>query len=362
MIIESYEVMASSQRTSLTVQSTRLTAKRETGAASGVLARPEENSRDNVTISDAVKDMYKQQKEDSHRYLAQKANAPSVTKTRNGQKTPMTPEQLKITLIEMMIEMMTGKKVKLKVFTPEEYEETPRDITMPGLQSGATAVPMQITDRFEFESFHYESERVSYQAQGLIKTADGRTIGVDINMYMSREFVSYTSVSMQMERPCDPLVINYGGTAASLTGEKFDFDLTMNGLPDRISLLGEGSGFLAIDRNGDGIINDGSELFGPRTGNGFAELRAYDQDGNGWIDEADDIFSKLLVWTRDRYGNDQFFTLKELGIGAIFLGDISTEFSYKDDSNQTLGIMRSTSFFLNEYGGAGTVSHVDMMI
>jgi hypothetical protein len=56
------------------------------------------------------------------------------------------------------------------------------------------------------------------------------------------------------------------------------------------------------------------------------------------------------------------YTLKELGIGAIFLGDIATEFSFKGDNNETLGIMRSTSFFLMQCGGAGTVSHIDMMV
>jgi hypothetical protein len=155
-------------------------------------------------------------------------------------------------------------------------------------------------------------------------------------------------------------VINYGGTAASLLGDRFEFDLTMDGTMDSLSVLGEGSGFLAIDWNGDGVINDGSQLFGPQTGCGFSELRKYDQDGNGWIDAADEIFSKLVVWSRDKYGNDTVFTLKE--IGAIFLGDIATEFSFKGDNNETLGIMRSTSFFLKECGGAGTLSHIDMMI
>jgi len=169
-------------------------------------------------------------------------------------------------------------------------------------------------------------------------------------------------IDIETTRPIDPLVINYGGTAASLMGDRFMFDLTSDGNLDSLAVLGEGSGFLAVDWNGDGIINDGSELFGPSTGCGFSELRQYDLDGNGWIDANDEIFDKLVVWHRDKDGNDTVFTLRELGIGAIYLGDIATEFSFKDETNQTLGIMRSTSFFLKECGGAGTVSHIDMMI
>jgi hypothetical protein len=181
-------------------------------------------------------------------------------------------------------------------------------------------------------------------------------------MFMSRQFVSYMNINIETQRPVDPLVINYGGTAASLLGERFQFDLTMDGNLDSLAVLGEGSGFLAVDWNDDGKIGDGSELFGPRTGCGFSELRKYDLDGNGWIDHNDEIFSKLVVWRRDANGNDTVYTLKELGIGAIFLGDIETEFSFKDENNQTLGIMRSTSFFLKECGSGGTLSHVDLMV
>ncbi|MDL2220840.1 hypothetical protein LJC55_04150, partial [Eubacteriales bacterium OttesenSCG-928-N14] len=143
--------------------------------------------------------------------------------------------------------------------------------------------------------------------------------------------------------------------------ETFEFDLDFDGSMDSINFAGQGSGFLALDKNGDGKINDGSELFGPSTGSGFSELRNYDHDANGWIDENDDIFNNLLVWSKDKDGNDQLFKLKDLGIGAIYLGDVDTEFSFKGEGNQTQGVMRSTSFFLKESGGAGTVHHVDLM-
>jgi hypothetical protein len=181
-------------------------------------------------------------------------------------------------------------------------------------------------------------------------------------MHMSREFKSYTNVSVLAQTLVDPLVINYGGSAASLTGEKFEFDLTMDGVPEWMSSLGAGSGFLAVDKNGDGKINDGSELFGPKTGCGFSELRQHDADGNGWIDAADKIFAQLLVWSKDQNGNCQIFTLEQLGIGAIYLGNVDTEFSFKGDENKTLGVMRSTSFFLKTCGKAGTLSHIDMAI
>ena len=365
MIIESYNVQASSQRTFLSMQTTTFAGKREVLVPIGAEAANAED--DKVSISDKVRDMYEKSKEDSGKILEKSTQNLTPLKL-SGPKMPKNPAELKLSLLEMMLEMLTGKKVKLKLFDPDENapEKGTMNFSTPNMpdfqlapQNGGIG---RIMDSIEFTQFTYESESVSYQMQCSVNTADGRSINLDLQMNMSREFMSYTNISLQLERPCDPLVINYGGTAASLIGETFEFDLTMNGSMEKLSMLGEGSGFLAVDWNGDGKINDGKELFGPKTGNGFNELRAFDSDGNGWIDEADPIFSKLVVWSRDKNGNDQIFTLKELGIGAIFLGDIDTQFSFKDDANNTTGVMRSTSFFLRENGGAGTVSHVDMVV
>ena len=127
-------------------------------------------------------------------------------------------------------------------------------------------------------------------------------------------------------------------------------------------MLREGSGFLALDKNGDGKINDGSELFGTRSGNGFADLAVYDEDGNGWIDENDEIFDKLRVWSKDKDGKDVLKTLKEADVGAIYLGSTNSQFSLTDKKdNEVLGAVRSTGIYLKESTGmAGTVQQVDL--
>jgi len=321
------------------------------------------------------KRMHKESRDESIKNLARRINShPSpqrIHSKRNRQTSkPTNPQELKAYLMKLMLELIMGRDSKRKALEQPEQNTGERNFgftdffggAVGNAQFGSQADRPQMFEGWRVEHFRYESEQVSYQAQGVVKTADGRTINVDINMFMSRQFVSYLGINVETTRPIDPLVINYGGTAASLTGDRFMFDLSMDGNLDSLAVLGEGSGFLAIDWNGDGIINDGSELFGPATGCGFSELRQYDTDGNGWIDANDEIFDKLVVWHRDKDGNDTVFTLKELGIGAIYLGDIATEFSFKDETNQTLGIMRSTSFFLTQCGGAGTLSHIDMMV
>lgn len=132
---------------------------------------------------------------------------------------------------------------------------------------------------------------------------------------------------------------------------------------ENISFAGKGSGFLALDKNGDGKINDGSELFGTKSGDGFRDLAEYDEDKNGWIDENDSIFGKLRVWTKDEDGRDYLMDLKQADVGAIYLGNKDTQFSLKDDSNQLNGEIKKTGIYLRESNGtAGTLNHVDLVL
>lgn len=207
-----------------------------------------------------------------------------------------------------------------------------------------------------------ESERVQVQAGGFVQTEDGRSISFGVNMNMSREFASQVSIeTTQKVVMTDPLVINMDDLPAGTREMTFQFDIDCDGKMDELSMLREGSGFLALDKNGDGKINDGSELFGTRSGNGFADLAVYDQDSNGWIDENDEIFSKLRIWSKDKDGNDVLKTLKEADVGAIYLGSAASNFSITDGKNNVHGAIRATGIYLREStGAAGSVQQVDL--
>jgi len=178
---------------------------------------------------------------------------------------------------------------------------------------------------------------------------------------MSRESVTVKDFHLRAgDALIDPLVINFAGNAAELTDEKIDFDLDADGERESVSFVKAGSGFLVLDRNGDGIATDGSELFGPTSGDGFAELAAHDQDGNGWIDEADAVYHDLRVWTKDATGGDLYSTLAEKNVGAIYLRNVSTNFTLQDSTGETAGKVRTTGVYLTENGQANTIQQVDL--
>lgn len=218
------------------------------------------------------------------------------------------------------------------------------------------------TFEYQGQVYYEETEYTSYQTTGKVVCADGREIEFNVDLNMSRSFQSYyeETYTMQQLNLCDPLVINLNGNIAELEDQTFFFDIDADGELDEISMLSANSGYLALDKNGDGSINDGSELFGTSSGNGFADLAQYDSDGNGWIDEGDEIWSKLKIWSMDKDGNSQLYSLTDAGVGAICLQSAQTDFSLTGADNNTKGMIRQTGVFLYETGGIGTVQHVDV--
>ena len=114
-----------------------------------------------------------------------------------------------------------------------------------------------------------------------------------------------------------PIVIDLDRQGFRFTSveEGVVFDIDADGTPERIAWTTPGSGhaFLALDRDENGWIDDGRELFGDRTPqppssepHGFRALALYDDDHDGWITAADAVFSSLRLWIdRDHDGRSQ---------------------------------------------------------
>jgi len=219
---------------------------------------------------------------------------------------------------------------------------------------------LEIKEQYSFT----QQQQLHVGTQGKVTTEDGREIDFLLQLEMNRDFSLEESLHVQSSQRAlmDPLVINLSGGAASLTSHSFSFDLNADGKNEQISFVGSGSGFLAIDNNSDGRINDGSELFGTGGKNGFAQLSQYDLDNNKWIDENDEIFSKLKVWTKDAAGIDQLVDLKTAGVGAIYLGAAAASFDLRDGQNNLLGQVKRSGVFLTERGEVASIQELDIAV
>lgn len=275
----------------------------------------------------------------------------------------------KMLMLIGLIEALTGRKVKL--FDPNSIKHDGAAAPVEGNHGegnhGAAAAENRRQGwgvEYDRREVLHEAEVTRFDAEGVVKTSDGQEIRFQLSLEMKREFHLETNVSIREGDGVkkDPLVINFAGTAAQLTDTKFAFDLDSDGKTDQMSFVGAGSGFLALDKNANGTIDNGSELFGTQSGNGFADLAAWDSDGNQWIDENDAVYSKLRVWSKDADGKDQLSTLAQRNVGALYLGNVATPFDLKNGANDLQGQVRSSGVYLNEDGSAGTLQQIDLVV
>ena len=129
-----------------------------------------------------------------------------------------------------------------------------------------------------------------------------------------------------------PLVLDLDGDGIELTARtdgNVAFDLDGDGFAEWTGWVAADDGLLALDRDGNGRIDDISELFGSPTADGFAELAALDANGDGVIDAADADFANLRVWIdadQDGFSDDgELHTLADLTIRSLDLAAVAAD-------------------------------------
>ena len=124
-----------------------------------------------------------------------------------------------------------------------------------------------------------------------------------------------------------PLVMDMDGDGVELLAQENGvlFDMTNDGVKDKTGWADKDDALLALDKNGDGQINDRNELFGDNDlyGNGFDNLASYDSNNDGVIDANDEIFKDLKAWqdvNSDGVSQEgELKSLADVGIKAIKL-------------------------------------------
>jgi len=258
-------------------------------------------------------------------------------------------DKIKKRVIEELLSNLLNSNEKIKLFPNENYkleESTNNSYSQKSQEWGFT---------YKSKEEYYEKSTFDFSAKAIIQTSKGE-IEIDLSLSYSKEYyqkneTKFSAYAKGFENPFKIDMQDEVGSFENIKKEmEFEFSRNNNREKNDITQLENGVSYLAIDKNSNNSIDDGSELFGVNTNNGFEELSYYDKDGNNWIDENDEVFKDLRVWEKSADGNHTLISLADSGIGAIYLGNTSSV-----NNNQT-------SIFLKENGEAGVISSVDFRV
>lgn len=161
----------------------------------------------------------------------------------------------------------------------------------------------------------------------------------------------------------DPLVLDLGGDGIRTSGvdSGVGFDIVGDGRFRQVSFVSGDDAALALDRNGNGIVDDGRELFGDQNGaaNGFLELARYDGNGDGQIDAQDAIYEKLRVF-QDLNGGGISRPGGLKGLREAGVASVSVRFSGTHERTDGGDRVAQRSFFLRSDGSKGQA--VDLLL
>ena len=226
----------------------------------------------------------------------------------------------------------------------EKDSQAPEDTTDPrlnitrrllkelyGVESGQEAeVP---TARQNVDTLQLSSEGVSLMETSRTtlrqETAEGTfTLSMEEVRMLNIQSSVTTETTMK-----DPLVVDLQGDGVGLRSLEngVTFDIDGDGKAEKTGWVDNNDAFLVLDRNENGIIDNGREFFGDQHGaaNGFEELARFDDNRDGRIDALDKIYDALKLW-QDRNGNgtsesDELLSLKDHSITEVSLKETSTK-------------------------------------
>lgn len=295
----------------------------------------------------------------------------------NYEKDLSPEDRIKKLIIEMLLERFSNKEVSLYPQKMSSYDMSIKKESLSfDLSNSFLKNPYnnQASNTQELKAMVFETTEEYYQKQSIDFSAKvkfntpNKSYEMNLDISFSKELYESTSTRLVIGDKAftDPLVINFGEDVnpfENISSLKFAFDLDSDGETEQIPYLKSGAGYLALDKNSNGTIDNGSELFGPQTNDGFKELAQYDNDKNGFIDESDKVFSKLKIWSFDEAGNSSLVSLLDANVGAIYLGDIQSGFVYKDSITHTQALQKSNGVFIKEDGSRlGVVNSIDIAV
>jgi hypothetical protein len=287
------------------------------------------------------------------------------------------PKEVKLQLMVLVLERFLGRALDISDFslTANKNQQSNstangssvlnKDIFTPpgGELINIDGQSFQQGDVVSVEQWNSREQQLDYQVQGTFKVNE-RELFLDYKYSLASEQVSYSKIEMSVEALKDPIIVQFGAQGlGEISGQK-DFDINQDSSLNILPVFSGDVGYLVYDKNHNNKADDGGELFGPETGQGFTELALLDSNKNGFIDAEDQHFEKLYLWQPGKDNNqaEQWLSLKEAEIQAISVSATSTPYDFYDQQGEIQAQLRQSSFAISDNGTGRGVHQVDVRI
>ena len=193
-------------------------------------------------------------------------------------------------------------------------------------------------------------------------TQQVQAFSFNLQFEFSFESVEVIQIQQGQVQQSDPITFDLDGDGVELTNylNGARFDILGDGRQVNTAFVTGGDAFLALDRNGNGTIDSGKELFGDQNGakNGFEELRKLDDNKDGIIDAQDEVYTRLRLFKDNGNGTTEageLVSLSDAGIASISL-------AYKDVNEAASGGNRTAQSSSFHYGDGRRGRVVDTIL
>lgn len=255
------------------------------------------------------------------------SNLSSNSNTGNSVSSQVKDED--VTDIDSQIKKGIRQSVDFQIITKTLAAKVNMDEQSPGKQKHLDALSRDV-DLANDEINNIDVVNISQQALSFSQqnvTVENRSNSSQSSTSASAVSIEQGSLSIssgeQEVQQSDPLALDLDGNGLTTSGVENGilFDIDGDGTKEKTSFISGGDAFLAYDKNGNGVIDNGKELFGDSNGyqHGFAELAAYDDNKDGKIDAADAIYDKLQLLSIDQEGKQKLENLNQSKVASINL-------------------------------------------
>ncbi|AEF99778.1 hypothetical protein [Methylomonas methanica] len=235
-------------------------------------------------------------------------------------KKPDAGHALNIQIIQRMVKSITGQDLQL--FSPQALQDQADQVTV---QAPTQAPDSQANSDtglvYQQSTAYFESQTITFNAQGTINTKDGQSIDFSVSLSMSHILYKETNLSLSGGDATNgsPLTVNFEGNATELTTTHFEFAFDTHGSQDQVDILKSNNNTQEPASKTADTVYDQSEP----ASQSADSIEKPAGDDSQLIGMAKLVYQQLRIWQRHADSSQQLLALGEKNLGALYLGHLT---------------------------------------